>query len=75
MFPPYATVGPAKSLTSFVNGWPAGEDLAELTLLAAEGALSVGIGWQGPWERFGEAAGALRGRQVSGKAVLEVPRD
>nr|WBO76189.1 zinc-binding dehydrogenase [Streptomyces sp. SBE_14.2] len=75
VFPPYATVGPAKSLTSFVDEWPAGEDLAELTRLAAEGVLSVGIGRQGSWERFGEAAGALRGRKVSGKAVLEVARD
>lgn len=75
VFPPYATVGPAKSLTSYVNDGPAGADLAVLTELAAQGALTVEIGWQGPWERFDEAAEALRGRRVAGKAVLDVSRD
>ncbi|WP_245689339.1 zinc-binding dehydrogenase [Streptomyces chattanoogensis] len=74
VFPPYATVGPAKSLTSFVIDGDAGADLAVLAELAAEGALTIEIGWQGPWDRFDEAAAALRGRRVSGKAVLEVAR-
>ena len=74
VFPPYATVGPAKSLTSFVIEGDAGADLAVLTELAAEGALTVEIGWQGSWDRFDEAAEALRGRRISGKAVLEVTR-
>ncbi|MFF9869862.1 zinc-binding dehydrogenase [Streptomyces sp. NPDC013953] len=74
VFPPYATVGPAKSLTSFVIEGGAGPDLAVLAGLAAEGALTVEIGWQGAWDRFTEAAEALRGRRVSGKAVLEVSR-
>ncbi|MEV6394027.1 zinc-binding dehydrogenase [Streptomyces sp. NPDC051907] len=72
VFPPYATVGPAKSLTSFVIEGHAGADLAILAELAAEEALAVEIGWQGSWERFNEAAEALHGRRVSGKAVLEV---
>lgn len=72
VFPPYATVGPAKSLASFVIDGDAGADLAVLTGLAAEGAVTIEIGWQGPWDRFAEAAEALRGRRVSGKAVLEV---
>ncbi|MET8976205.1 zinc-binding dehydrogenase [Streptomyces sp. NPDC004539] len=72
VFPPYATVGPAKSLSSFVIDSPAGQDLAVLAGLAAEGELGVEVGWRGSWERFGEAAEALRGRRVSGKAVLEV---
>ncbi|MFF0000138.1 zinc-binding dehydrogenase [Streptomyces avermitilis] len=72
VFPPYATVGPAKSLTSFVIEGDAGADLAVLAELAAEGSLAVEIGWQGSWERFDEAADALRGRRVSGKAVMEV---
>ncbi|MGW3209180.1 zinc-binding dehydrogenase [Streptomyces sp. NPDC001135] len=72
VFPPYATVGPAKSLTSFVIEGDVDADLAVLTELAAEGALGVEIGWQGSWERFEEAAEALRGRRLSGKAVLEV---
>jgi NADPH:quinone reductase-like Zn-dependent oxidoreductase len=72
VFPPYATVGPAKSLTSFVIEGDAGADLAELAGLAARGALAVEVGWQGSWERFTEAAEALRGRRVPGKAVLRV---
>ncbi|MFF4897918.1 zinc-binding dehydrogenase [Streptomyces sp. NPDC001068] len=73
-FPPYATVGPAKSLTSFVIEGDAGADLAVLTGLASEGAVTVEIGWQGSWHRFDEAAEALRGRLIPGKAVLEVTR-
>ncbi len=72
VFPPYATVGPAKSLSSFVIDSDAGADLAVLTALAAEGALTVETGWQGPWDRFDEAAEALRARRIRGKAVLEV---
>jgi NADPH:quinone reductase-like Zn-dependent oxidoreductase len=72
VFPPYATVGPAKSLTSFVIDGDAGRDLAVLTELTAAGALTVEIGWQGTWDRFTEAAEALRGRRVSGKAVLQI---
>ncbi|GHE08996.1 zinc-binding dehydrogenase [Streptomyces alanosinicus] len=72
VFPPYATVGPAKSLTSFVIEGDVGADLAILTELAAEGALTVEIGWQGSWDRFDEAAEALRGRRIPGKAILEV---
>lgn len=72
VFPPYATVGPSKSLTSFVIEGDTGADLAVLTELAAEGALTVEIGWQGSWDRFNEAAKALRGRRIPGKAVLEV---
>ncbi|QIP83111.1 hypothetical protein GLX30_02310 [Streptomyces sp. Tu 2975] len=71
-FPPYAIVGPAKSLTSFVIEGDTGPDLAVLSEPAAEGAVTVEIGWQGSWDRFDEAAEALRGRRISGKAVLEV---
>ncbi|MGW2823070.1 zinc-binding dehydrogenase [Streptomyces sp. NPDC001443] len=74
VFAPYATVGPAKSLTSFVIEGDTGADLAVLTELAAEGAVTVEIGWQGSWDRFHEAAEALRGRRIPGKAVLEVAR-
>jgi NADPH:quinone reductase len=44
-----------------------------LSLLEAE-ALDPQIGWRGPWERAHEAAEALIGRRVGGKAVLEVAR-
>lgn len=69
-FPPYATVGPPKTLMSYVNQFAAADDLAELVQLVAEGVLVPELGWQGSWERFGEAADALRGRQVAGKAVF-----
>lgn len=72
VFPPYATVGPAKSLTSFVIDSHAGPDLATLTELAAEGALTVEIGHQDTWDHFTETADALRGRRILGKAVLEI---
>jgi len=74
VFPPYATVGSAKSLTSFVIEGDTGADLTILTELAAEGAITVEIGWRGSWDRFNEAAEALRGRRIPGKAVLEITR-
>ena len=70
VFAPYATVGPAKSLNSFVIEGEVGADLTVLTELAAEGLLRVEVGWQGSWDRFDEAAEALRGRRVFGKAVM-----
>ncbi len=72
VFPPYSTIGPAKSLTSFVNSGAVGADLAELVRLVAAGELAVEIGWQGPMERFADAAAAMRERRVGGKAVLDV---
>jgi NADPH2:quinone reductase len=72
VFPVYATVGPAKSLTSFQAGTDFGPDLALLMGLVAEGALNVDIGWQGSWTRTDEAVAELLGRRVSGKAILDV---
>ncbi|HEY7597484.1 MAG TPA: zinc-binding dehydrogenase [Actinophytocola sp.] len=72
VFPPYATIGPAKSLTSFLNTGPVGADLADLVRLVASGDLAVEIGWRGPLDRFADAAAALRDRQVGGKAVFDV---
>ncbi|MEU4516888.1 zinc-binding dehydrogenase [Nonomuraea wenchangensis] len=71
-FPPYATVGPAKTLTSYVNDFRAADDLAELVRLTADRTLAPEIGWRGSWERFAEAAAALRGRRVRGKAVFDL---
>jgi NADPH:quinone reductase-like Zn-dependent oxidoreductase len=71
-FPPYATVGPGKTLASFHSGDNYGPDLAELLKLVAEGKLTVDIGWRGSWNQFDEAAAALFGRQVTGKAVVEI---
>ena len=72
VFNPYSTVGPPKSLSSFLNAGEAGPDLATLVKFVAEGSLSVEIGWRGTWDRIPEAVGALRGRGVRGKAVLDV---
>jgi NADPH2:quinone reductase len=71
-FPPYSTVGPAKSLTSFHTGTEFGADLAFLLELVAAGSLTVDVGWRGSWKQFDEAAEALLSRKVSGKAVLEI---
>ena len=72
VFPPYSTVGPPKSLTSFLIQGEAGGELATLVQLVAAGRLAVEVGWRGPWERVAEAAQALVGRRVNGKAVLDV---
>jgi NADPH2:quinone reductase len=72
VFPPYSTVGPPKSLSSFLNEGDAGADLATLVRLVADGSLGVEFGWRGPWERFAEAVEMLRGRRVNGKAVLDL---
>jgi NADPH:quinone reductase len=72
VFPVYGTVGPAKSLSSFQAGVGFGPDLELLLGLVADGSLAVEVGWRGSWRNFDEAAGALLGRKVSGKAVLEI---
>ena len=59
-------------IEAFVVGSSFGEDLSHLVALLHAGALDPQIGWRGPWERVEEAAGALLGRRVRGKAVLEV---
>lgn len=71
-FPPYAMVGPAKSLCSFLITAPVGPDLASLVRLVEEGALQVPIAWRGPLTRIEDAAAALRERRVAGKAVLDL---
>jgi NADPH:quinone reductase len=71
-FPPYAMVGPAKSLTSFLITAPVGPDLESLVRLVQAGTLQVPISWRGPLSRIEEAATALRERRVAGKAVLDV---
>jgi NADPH2:quinone reductase len=56
----------------FLVGAGFGADLPYLVSLLAAAELDPQIGWRGPWDRAGEAAAALLGRQVRGKAVLEV---
>ncbi|WP_207782027.1 zinc-binding dehydrogenase [Phytoactinopolyspora limicola] len=72
VFPPYSTIGPPKSLTSFINDGLFGDELADLVRLVESGALPVELGWRGSLKRFADAAEALRGRRVNGKAVLDV---
>ncbi|MER6812090.1 zinc-binding dehydrogenase [Spirillospora sp. NPDC000708] len=72
VFPPYSTVGPPKTLVSYVNDFAAADDLADLVRLVADGALVPAIGWRGSWERFTEAADELIGRRVNGKAVFDL---
>lgn len=70
-FPVYGTVGPGQTLHSFQAGVAFGPDLAYLLELVESGRLSVDVGWRGSWSRFDEAVGALLGRTVAGKAVLD----
>lgn len=72
VFPPYSTIGPAKTLSSFLNDGPPGEDLAELVRLLAAGDLTVDIGWRGGLNAYAEAAEALHARRINGKAVFDV---
>jgi NADPH:quinone reductase-like Zn-dependent oxidoreductase len=73
VFAPYAMVGPAKSLNSFLITGPVGPDLATLVRLVERAELRVHVGWRGRWARIGEAIEALAGRRISGKAVLDLP--
>ena len=49
-----------------------GADIEELLGLVAVGRLDPQVGWRGSWDRAAEAADALRGRRVAGKAVVEM---
>ncbi|MER6141060.1 zinc-binding dehydrogenase [Streptomyces sparsogenes] len=74
VFPPNGifSLGPAKSLHSFGDPSHPGPDLAALVGLVARGEVSPEIGWRGSWERIADAADALLGRRVPGKAVLDI---
>jgi NADPH:quinone reductase len=76
VFAPYSTfaLGAARTLSSFGDATEVGADLATLVSLLADGRLVAEIGWRGPWDRVAEAADALAGRRVAGKAVLDVER-
>lgn len=64
--------GGGRRLEPFVVGGAMGADLGVLLDLVADGRLDVPIGWRGSWDRADEAAAALLGRRVDGKAVLEI---
>jgi NADPH2:quinone reductase len=71
-FAPYSTIGPPRTLASFLIKAPVGNDLTELVDLVADGRLRPEIGWRGPLDRFADAVEAIRARQVSGKAILDL---
>lgn len=64
--------GMRRSIEAFTKGPHSGEDIAYLLELMQRGKLQVDVGWRGSWSRIAEAAAALFGRQVPGKAVLDV---
>ncbi|MFE2746423.1 zinc-binding dehydrogenase [Streptomyces scopuliridis] len=66
--------GGRRRIEVFTVESPFGADLAYLVGLLDQGLLDPQIGWRGPWERAAEAAEALLGRRVRGKAVLDVTR-
>src|ERR671911_549990 len=61
-------------IEAFAIGPGFGPDLAFLVGLVTAGELDVQIDWRGPWEKAADAAAALLGRKVRGKAILEVSR-
>jgi NADPH:quinone reductase-like Zn-dependent oxidoreductase len=65
---------PGARVAAFFVGPGVGPDLAYLVELVRDGGLDPQVGWQGPWDRVADAADALFGRRVAGKAVLEVTR-
>lgn len=65
-------VGMQRSLNAFTKGPRSGEDIGYLMQLMQAGKLQVDIGWRGSWTRIAEASEALFGRQVAGKAVLDI---
>ncbi|GAA4464578.1 zinc-binding dehydrogenase [Phytohabitans houttuyneae] len=74
VFPPNSifALGPARTLQSFGDASHPGPDLADLLALAAAGTLEVQVGWQDSWGHIADAITALLGRQVSGKAVIDI---
>lgn len=64
--------GGGTRIEAFAIGPQFGPDLAFLVGLVAAGQLDPQVDWLGPWEKAADAAAALLGRKVRGKAVLEV---
>ncbi len=64
--------GGGTRIETFAVGAGFGPDLEVLVGLVAAGELDPLVHWRGPWEKVAEAAAALLGRTVRGKAVLEV---
>ena len=61
-----------RSVQVFTVGDAFGADMGALAQLLARGELDPQVDWRGDWSRIGEAAEALLGRRIAGKAVLDV---
>ena len=59
-------------IEAFAVGPGFGPDLALLIGLVAAHQLDPQVDWRGPWDKAADAAEALLGRKLRGKAVLEV---
>jgi NADPH:quinone reductase len=66
--------GARKRLEPFTVRTPFAADLEYLLRLIADGQLDPQIGLRASWETVADAATALLGRKVAGKAVLELPQ-
>jgi NADPH:quinone reductase-like Zn-dependent oxidoreductase len=64
--------GRIEAFNVFAHGGAFGRDLAALLEWMVRGELDPQVGWRGPWTNIAEAVAAFRGRQVRGKAVLDV---
>jgi NADPH:quinone reductase-like Zn-dependent oxidoreductase len=64
--------GVQKRLEPFTVRAPFGPDLAYLVELLADGEIDPQIGLRTSWDDVADAAEALLGRRVAGKAVLDV---
>jgi NADPH2:quinone reductase len=72
VFRPYATIGPPKSLTSFLIDGDVGADLTTLVSKVGAHRLAVDISWRGSWTDIHGAADAMLQRSLRGKAILDV---
>lgn len=61
-----------RSYLSYAQHGPAGEDLATLAGLLADGRLTAPIGLHASWDQTSDALDALADGKIDGKAVLEV---
>ena len=64
--------GRIEAFNVFSHGGAFGKDLESLLTWVARGEVDPQVGWRGSWSRIIEAVDAFRGRQVNGKAVLDL---
>jgi NADPH:quinone reductase len=64
--------GRIEAFNVFSHGGAFGKDLAMLLEWVARGELDPQVGWRSSWKQITQALDAFRGRQVRGKAVLDV---